>query len=1022
MDCKNITSTENQLIENFLSKHQSALFNTASDCFSILTKLQNSDIELIGSTLSEDQLAEAKKLFKIVKDVEFCRPYIGKSLTITHFVSAALFHHFFNQFKTLVPQGEKDHQKLAALIKKFGFCMTRPEILTSFELFKDDERIEHLKNLLKDFGKVQISDICDSGLDANAVLSNLMQLQLNIERFIVPELENLEKKITDAGLNSKDLNPKVETLVNRFSYQEYITPLHKKQREGVSQLLLISKYLRKRLHLSMNHISDQSVTKGLDKMHITEFMKQMSRLFSKVQQSEDLLLSLNNQCEYFFALVFPWGINHYSKSTKEFFRKEYKIILDHQSLLIKKIFEEAAPFWDPASTCDYIELIKCINSNIFEYLESPNRNVKNKNHKNIINKLKREKQKIIEGYITHINKYFTEIHFFNKDDEILRELFECFLNLNLSEYTEKIEFLISDVVNIVKGEENLQISKERSIDSCFSFLSSHENDGSYIGELKKQIRSDKHLTQYIKGRQNLKLRYIKCLLNPKMIELKEYFGRKYKISNQLLEGYFLILKSAYGDFLNPIFSSLINGLEINRQHDWEMKYRNLSWADEIPLSKTNIRSTHVQKKRRRRRKKQVSPVTPVQVTESPTPMQKTVGKVQEQVKSFIEQVHCKVLGTSFQNPAKASYCLHSQIEALRADQLYVLDHLDLMVSLIKKGCEKGFQSHLKMIVPQLINTCYLLEELSTTPIYLQRYPREAMTHGLVRMNEAIGRQVGNDLDKGTLWYRYPYGSSSIYGTGAKPKGLQMILEKAADTQEMLNLCQDAIRYMVDRLPHDEHLQNLMEKYLEEFSQIIVNQPVSFSESKDVQAITKLETKMKDRRNRPSDFIYHLGQLKTALQLIDLFPENQYLSLHLRNLTYAGQYLVETAGVYLSQLNGEEVRTHNLKVYIYTLKQLGLQNALSSQSLSLINRINTKKGVDYPNLIFWAKPQNKIPKIMHLLSKAYQTSWTAHSQGEDFQPVSKKGQFTLTQVQALAKEEVKLAKELVDKLLTIACVI
>jgi hypothetical protein len=950
----------------------------------IFRQQPESEVELQGSAPKKEMTEEARQQFEKIKKFDFCAPFVGRDLTIEQFAQAALSFHFFNKIREKYTDPKTEG--LAEKLRQFNFIMTDESqqwLLPRLDVFKDDKEVQDLASLMENYGEIKISDIDDEGLQASDILDNILKLQDGWKNWLFPLITHFEKKIKGIKLQSKISNdPHYKKFVKKSPSSEHFKQLQKTELEGMSDLLFVIKFLRKRVDISKS-------------LGIAEFMEQSEKLFQKAGDSEKRLRSLKEKFDYFFCLIFAHIKNPPPIHVNDFFQKEFVILLSYQINLFENIIEKCGPFWNPASKSQYIELIRCINHNVYDYLPSDKLQAADKKQKKVIEEIKQQKNELMDAYTKELNKHFESLNFHNTDEKLHKALYENFLNLLLCDYTQRLESCTDE-----DPGGNAAI---------YSLLTS-ENPLSFFEHIKQEAHNKDMLKRYISGKLRLKKISDTYLELPQFEEIINHLTSELKGSNGLFENYFASLKLGYGSLFIPVLETLMERLNVGKAKQWETKYQDLSWADELSLEKPKKIACQPPKSNRAKRKKKGKKAQQVHristpPKEPPAQEKNTTQKVQAAARTIIEQIHAAPM----QPPCQASQ-LRSQSAAFKADRRYYLDQLELMAELIKKASK----TLLPKLAPQFINTCYLLEELSTTPEYLQRFPNESMTHGLVTMNKALGREIRDDLDKGTLWYRYPNASLSFYNSSGKepPKGLQMIHNPSVDRSEMLKLCKEAIAYMADRMPA---AKKPLDTYFNNLVNVSAGQPVASPETDDVKALTELEKKLHNidfdnetHKIQLKEFLYHLDQLKVALQLIEAFPDKRYFTIHQRNLTYTGQYLVETAGVLLSSLKGNEVRTHNLRVYVEQLS-LNLDKALSEQSRDLIKELNTRKGIDYPNLTFWSTESRKIPPMMRQLSRAYHASWIAKHHGEGFQ--SQNSKFSLDAIRKLAKREAQLAKEL-----------
>jgi hypothetical protein len=116
----------------------------------------------------------------------------------------------------------------------------------------------------------------------------------------------------------------------------------------------------------------------------------------------------------------------------------------------------------------------------------------------------------------------------------------------------------------------------------------------------------------------------------------------------------------------------------------------------------------------------------------------------------------------------------------------------------------------------------------------------------------------------------------------------------------------------------------------------------------------LKEKMKDEVNRDpffktsslKDLMVHIDRFILAIDLLDKFSEQKYLSLHEHNIRVCRQYMIEIAFSVISQLEKDEFHTHNFNVAWFLLD---LEKFISKRKLKEMRELNIQKGGDY---LYW----------------------------------------------------------------------
>lgn len=384
------------------------------------------------------------------------------------------------------------------------------------------------------------------------------------------------------------------------------------------------------------------------------------------------------------------------------------------------------------------------------------------------------------------------------------------------------------------------------------------------------------------------------------------------------------------------------------------------------------------------------------------------------------------------------------------DQIYHLNHFTWTLEMIEISLKTGSFHHLGLLGSNLINHLYLAQEQALTPFYVST-DQEAR-HGLVAMSRTLGFECSPNNDNGSIWFRYPHSSQRFYLTHGLniPKGLEAILSNDSNfsndpdqlqnyLEGIINLSKEGIRYLLKIFENKnlnispkilktfeesfntriQNIFNLTSKdnfHLHENSNSVLSKELySLSERlKQVKESLKKHVNQKASINASiSDLSSHINRLLAAMDLLKAFPEQKYLSIHERNVWVSGQYLAELSGIIISQLQENELHTHNLQSYV-TL--FDLEQVLSQDCLKLLEEIDMKKGSEYIYRKFSNK-QGSVPFGLKCLSEAYEISMHAAIEGEGFLPSCLKN-LSLPKEHSrlinLISREVDLIESLVEK--------
>ncbi|PJD96276.1 MAG: hypothetical protein CK425_06190 [Parachlamydia sp.] len=342
------------------------------------------------------------------------------------------------------------------------------------------------------------------------------------------------------------------------------------------------------------------------------------------------------------------------------------------------------------------------------------------------------------------------------------------------------------------------------------------------------------------------------------------------------------------------------------------------------------------------------------------------------------------------------------------DQQYHFQHCLWTLELLQHTLKKGMMPQASLLSSTLINHLYLAQEQGITPLYLSK--THALHHGLVAMSHELEIPCERDNDMGSTWFRYPHASLDFhtFRSQTPPLGLEILLAcndgfTESSLGHLTSLLNHSLTHLkaLAKLQKDfdmkpikqmqEQCKQLMELELEEyplepFSNLSPLQLELHSLYERLKAKLKTEQKQHPERkvNSLKDLCVHLKRMITALEMMDQFPEQKFLSLHEHILRTCGQCLLEIAFSAISNINGEEFHSHNFKV---ATAILGLEDELAMIEAKKLKESNIEKAGDY---LFWAALKSKIkgrsthPGLLHL-SEAHHLSMYAEIFGKGFLP-------------------------------------
>ena len=355
------------------------------------------------------------------------------------------------------------------------------------------------------------------------------------------------------------------------------------------------------------------------------------------------------------------------------------------------------------------------------------------------------------------------------------------------------------------------------------------------------------------------------------------------------------------------------------------------------------------------------------------------------------------------------------------DQSYHIAHLDLTIEMMKlAGTNREL---LPLLLANFNYYLYIVQEQAVTPIYLSKYPESELLHNLNEMSKILNLEgTPARYARGSFWYRYPNQNCQfrlLKGKTPNTLDINLKLEQELKQEDFLSLVpeffdmtKEGIQFFISRNqdecidPHDRiHFEKCKSDLLERVQTLDFqkNKTRSVKHLNDEVAkqlvtqssilsglINTLEERVSDleKRDMPpalisilQDLRIHVKRLEKSIILLNLFPEQRYLSIHARNFVFFGQYMIEMAGAFESLAKGEEYRDHDLSDYSQILNW---SKWLKYGSNALIETLNVKKGSEY---IFWEfyKCKGNVPKGLRLLNDSYHMSINAAEVGEGFTP-------------------------------------
>lgn len=477
------------------------------------------------------------------------------------------------------------------------------------------------------------------------------------------------------------------------------------------------------------------------------------------------------------------------------------------------------------------------------------------------------------------------------------------------------------------------------------------------------------------------------------------------------------------DFFSPFYPTLRETLEIKEltQEERESIWMNLIDSEEAETVKPLPKQAPilVSKHSRDKAADVKTPVTTAGKSGNKTAKQKKPAKV-----TLGEWFYDLLQLPGVASPASTRNARLEPWHLFDLDQSYHFSHVQWSIDLMRTILQKNATEMLPWVIPALNNYLYLAQEQAVMPHYLARHPNKGLTHGLVEKNRELQfLPLGGHHDQGSFWFRYPNASFHYFKTGhARRLALEVNLKVEQDSpsgsyHEVLPvlpvLVEEGVDYLVnralDRMGDEQQEQGTLLKKLKEDllkevkgltkttpsqqSRVVSPFPVETVELVEnyalqiEQVLDLLQRKLdslefearKHSKLTLSDLKIHLRRFSRAIQLYIHFPDQRFLSLHMRNLLMSLQYISELSGVIHSLSQNDEVHTHNLNLYQMVLEW---DRILDRRSIQFLQDIDLRKGIDY---IYrkYAKNEGKVAQGLRWLNEAYLLSLSATQAGEGF---------------------------------------
>lgn len=338
-----------------------------------------------------------------------------------------------------------------------------------------------------------------------------------------------------------------------------------------------------------------------------------------------------------------------------------------------------------------------------------------------------------------------------------------------------------------------------------------------------------------------------------------------------------------------------------------------------------------------------------------------------------------------------------------SDQAFHLVCIESTLHLLEQAVKTGRGVHIPLLMARLLNHLYLAEEQAA------RDP-EKEEHGL--KNKAVLVPFAREMNLTTFWWRYLHSSCDFYKERGLPlpEGLHFLCQLHQEgrgwTPMRLEIIRAGLKFFMDQAAHSDlperaaqHLQKEKEKLISRFDSLVSSLPaealsvrqapsVSFKEMEAFkQALSASDYSKKPRALSAAalDLKVHLERLEQSLQLLNDFPSQDDLGIHMIQILTACQYIYEHMGVMISIRLGEEIHTHNLMYYAKAFKY---EQILTSQDIEEMKKVNLRKGSDYPHQEFY-KRQARAPQGLKWLSEAFQFTVEARIVGSGFIPAGLK---------------------------------
>lgn len=368
------------------------------------------------------------------------------------------------------------------------------------------------------------------------------------------------------------------------------------------------------------------------------------------------------------------------------------------------------------------------------------------------------------------------------------------------------------------------------------------------------------------------------------------------------------------------------------------------------------------------KKKEAASASFSQATEPESTPARSVEQKTEEPPSLPEMAPSRFNTATSRMLFQLQACLQSPLGDRRHElqQHYAIDCLTSALEMY----EHVSRSNCKSILLQWIFLLgYLALEQGATARFVQSHPFHLLRHDLSLLLRNIGVDQGSlwshDANSSTVYHRYPWNFSAIrmdicpfalrclqainkanleeFDKNKKAwmeefakLSIAVLMPSAEDKSLITRI--EAVRSNFSKqaaanVGENEKLKGLSESLCTEVQK-------SEKALKDALELISLRLKKETEESATKalrNVVHHLTNFKTSLKLIEQFPQQRFLHLHLHMQVISIQYLVENLGCFL----GNGWSTHSLEFYA---KQYGLGEGLGKKAL--LDAIDIAKGSEY----------------------------------------------------------------------------